>query len=139
MENETNWLGYSKKYGMWGDEAIKEWTYDYERIRKDVKFGGEDNEAFLVLMQKINDRMNREVIRRSRWNKVGIAMVLVSILMLWIASSMGDNGLVLPVVSIAVTVVVFMMKKCCEKVLMAAIDFDETYFDGEIVYRRKNG
>lgn len=140
MENEMNWLGYSKKYGMWGDEAIKEWKYDYEKIRRDVKFGGEEQEAFITLMAKINDRMNNEIRRKELWNKVGIVMVLVSILMLWIASSMGgDDGLVLPVVSIAVTVVVFMMKNCCTKVLMAAIDFDEEYFDGEIVYRRKNG
>lgn len=138
MDGESNLLGFSKKYGVWGDGAIQEWKSDYERIRKEVKFGGADDDAYLRLMKKISDRMDKEIKRGNRWNILGIIMVLVCIAMLYLFSQTG-GGHGLWFGAVAVTVALFMMKRCCNKVLMAAVDFDEVYFDGEILYRRKNG
>lgn len=130
-----------QEYGIGGSVMISSWKREYEEIAGHVKFGGADGDAFLPLMQKISDHMNEQYLKREKWNKFGIVMVLVSIAAFLSAGLFSDSSawLVLVVICIALTALCFKMKKSREKEIMAAIDFDKTYFDGEIVYRRKNG
>lgn len=128
-------------YGINGSVMIDSWKRQYDEIAGHVKFGGADANAFLPLMQKISDHMDEQYLKREKWNKFGLVMVCASVVAVLSAGLFSDPSawLVLVVICIALTVMCFKMKKARENEILAAIDFDKAYFDGEIVYRRKNG
>ena len=129
----------SETYGVGGDVMIDIWKREYEEIEGHVKFGGASTDAFLPLMQKISDHMDERFRKRDKWKKFGIIMVFVCIAAFFGISLLNEVGVMILIGSIVLTVIAFKMKKAREKEIMAAIDFDKAYFDGEICYRRKNG
>lgn len=137
-------MDMEKAYGTIGEASYKAWENQYEMISKDVKFGKLNaDEAYKELKEKISQEIDRCLVKRDKWNKYGwisVAIVVVVYLLVGIIGSMNPSGnLSYLLLSAFIPVVCFKMKGSCKKRILAAIDFDEKYFDGEIIYRRKNG
>ena len=137
-------MDMEKEYGTIGEAMYRSWENQYEMLAKDVKFGKVNaEEAYKELKEKIGQEIDSCLAKRDKWNKYGwisVAIVVVIYLLVGIISSMNPSGnLSYLLLSAFIPVVCFKMKGSCKKRILAAADCDEKYFDGEIIYRRKNG
>lgn len=130
-------------YGITGDALYGAWVNRFEELNKKAKFRGEnvDNELN-ALKKQVNDTMNEYVEKKAKRQKVGLISLLLPLFLLITGTFdlSGSNGeSVLTFISILIPALSFYLANGCNKALDAAIDFDKKYFDGEIVFRRKNG
>lgn len=137
-------MDMEKVYGTIGEANYKFWEKQYEMLSKDVKFGKVNaEEVYNELKEKINQEINNCLAKREKWNKyawISVAIVVAIYLLVGVISSINPSGnLSYLLLSAFIPVVCFKMKGSCKKQIIAAIDFDEKYFGGEILYRRKNG
>jgi len=137
-------MDMEKAYGTIGEALYRSWENQYEMVSKDVKFGNINaEEAYKGLKEKINQEIDSCLEKREKWNKyawISVAVVVAIYLLVGIISSINPSGnLSYLLLSAFIPVVCFKMKGSCKKQIIAAMDFDEKYFGGEIVYRRKNG
>lgn len=133
-------MDMDKEFGVSGASLFKAWEWKYAEIEKSIRFGGANpEEAYMQLKVDINDEINKRWAKSDKWKKFGIIMVFVCIACFLLVAVMPDAASMMLLCSIAVTVFAFKMKSSNEKVIDAALTFDEKYFGGEIAYRRKNG
>lgn len=129
------------EYGATGEALYKSWERKFEEIRKKSKFDGVDVEMELGSLKKeVNDTINKYLQKANGRKKFGIITIFFPIILL-VCGGFTLTGTMswLTLIAIVLPVYGFMSMRSCNKVLDAAIDFDKKYFDGEIVYRRKNG
>lgn len=139
-------MDMQEKYGVTGEAMFKLWENKYAKIQKDVKFGNADpEEAFHELKKEISLKVNecfekREKRKKLAWILTALApvMMLIGVGISGMESEPGF-GLFLALVGIVLPVWGFKSIKSFEKTIIAAADFDEKYFDGQIFYYRKNG
>ena len=134
-----------EKYGDTGSAAYKRWESKYKQIQKEVKFGNkaQDN-AFLELKKEISADADRYINDRKKMTKFAWISLLAPLaglmLVSGIASMFGDwIAIIVLIITIIMPIYGFSSIKDCRKALIAAIDFDEQYFGGEIFFKKKNG
>lgn len=129
------------EYGATGEALYKSWERKFEEIRRKSKFDGADVETELgSLKTEVNDTINKYLQKAKGRKKFGIITIFVPFILLALGSfTLTESTAFLTLISILLPVYGFMSMRSCNKVLVAAMDFDKKYFDGEIIYRRKNG
>lgn len=127
-------------YGTNGQVLFDSWKRKYNEIEGHVKFGGADpDEAFLTLKMEINEEINRQYEKRASKKKFGTITAILAPILILMLGAVQDIGAWVTIFAIGLPVYGFTSMKGCDKVILAAIDFDKLYFDGEIFYHRKNG
>ena len=133
-------MDMDKEFGVSGASLFKAWEWRYDDIAKTIRFGGANpDEAYAPLKMDVNAEINKRWAKIDKWKKFGIIMIFVCIACFFLGAVMPDAAPMMLLCSIVVTVFAFKMKSSNEKVIDAALAFDEKYFGGEIAYRRKNG
>lgn len=139
-------MNMQEKYGITGEVLFMSWERKYASIQKDLKFGNADPEgAVSELKREIKSKICECVEKYKKRKKLAwILTALAPVLFMGgavIASMESESffGLALALTGIALPIWGFKSLKSYNKIMAAAVDFDEKYFDGEIAYRLKNG
>lgn len=141
---EKRYMDLHEKYGDIGSAAYKRWESKYKQIQKEIKFGNkkQDN-AFSDLKKEINSDVNRYIAEHGKRKKrAGISPILLPISLIIvppIGDMVGAWALLLPIAAIGLPVLWISSIKDYKKAVIAASDFDEQYFGGEVFYKKKNG
>ena len=130
-----------EQYGVTGEALYSSWVRKLEAMEKKQKFSGEDISGEVACLKKeVNDTINKYLQRASERKRFGIITVFIPIILLAFGEfTVSGSGAMISFVSIVLPVCGFVSMRNCNRVVDAAIDFDKKFFDGEILYRRKNG
>lgn len=139
-----------EKYGANGSMEFRMWENELQELTRKQKFNPEpakDEEELQNLKAKIWNSLVRCIRNRSRAGKIFWISILVAILGLSIfGSSSGSNnsladfGFAAMIIGVVAAIAVQKVwKKSINQNVDAIVDFDEQHFDGEILFKWKNG
>ena len=134
-------MNATEQYGITGEALYSSWVRKYEEIAKRHKFDGSDISSELATLKaEVSGAIDKYLKKAAGRKKFGIVTVFIPIIMLacGVLTVSGDRAMI-SFISIVLPIYGFVSMKNCNKVVDAAIDFDAKYFDGEIIYHRKNG
>ena len=134
-------MSATEQYGVTGEALYSSWVRKLEELEKKQKFSGADTSSEIAFLKKeVNDAINKYLQKASGRKKFGIITVFIPIILLACgAFTVSGSGSMISFISIVLPIYGFVSMRNCNRVVDAAIDFDKKYFDGEILYRRKNG
>lgn len=132
-------MGNIEKYGVAGDAMYSVWKYEYEEIRKGVKYGTiTDEKPYRRLQLKLVAELGKQIELRNKVKKALTGGVVFSICYLVFVALTKLGFEINPILGLALMVLPILIPslllKSVNKKLDAVIDFDKEFFDGQIVY-----
>lgn len=146
MSNSSNLI---EKYGVSGSTMFSIWEERLKEIKKMQNFGSASpadtdaqiHQLKLEIIGKFRENIGKEMkSRKVFW--VCVAAAIVDVIILGAAGSAANTGPFAIAFLACILAAIYVKKgwqKNLEKFREAVVDFDEQYFDGEIMFKWKNG
>lgn len=135
----------TREYGITVDVEFESWERQYQSLRRNAKFGNlrEEDNPFLQLKSKLLHQLYRNLEKKTKLKKflwlAITAPILVLLLLPALVSVASDAALGILLLSFCPLAYYIWRNRFLSNYFLAIMDFDEKYFDGEILYAYKNG